>query len=145
MDAAVRHAYATALEIIPGADQLARAWPHAKAVASSSSQQLVELKLARVGLGDVFGDSIFTADNFRAKPHPDLFLASADHLNIHPQSCVVVEDSVNGVIAAKRAGMKVIGFTGGGHCLPDHPTLLTESGADWVFDSFSGIKQLLLH
>jgi beta-phosphoglucomutase-like phosphatase (HAD superfamily) len=48
--------------------------------------------------------------------------ASADH-------CVVIEDSLAGVQGARAAGMRVIGFTGGGHCGPTHAEMLKDAGA----------------
>ena len=45
------------------------------------------------------------------KPEPDLFLHAAGTMGVHPGECIVVEDSVNGVLAGKAAGMRVIGFT----------------------------------
>ncbi|WP_247407179.1 HAD-IA family hydrolase [Bradyrhizobium sp. 76] len=47
------------------------------------------------------------------KPDPGLFLHAGQTLGVHPSRCIVVEDSVSGVQAAKAAGMRVLGFTGG--------------------------------
>jgi HAD superfamily hydrolase (TIGR01509 family) len=47
------------------------------------------------------------------KPAPGLFLHAAQTLGVHPSRCVVVEDSLSGIHAAKAAGMRVLGFTGG--------------------------------
>lgn len=44
------------------------------------------------------------------KPAPDVYIETAKKLGISPKECIVVEDSKNGVIAAKAAGMKCIGF-----------------------------------
>jgi HAD superfamily hydrolase (TIGR01509 family) len=46
------------------------------------------------------------------KPDPGLFLHAAQALGVHPSRCVVVEDSLSGIHAAKAAGMRVLGFTG---------------------------------
>jgi beta-phosphoglucomutase-like phosphatase (HAD superfamily) len=59
--------------------------------------------------------------------------AVASSSSTNTARCMVVEDSVNGIVAAKRAGMTAIGFTGGGHCLDDHAQRLRNSGADLVF------------
>ncbi|MEL6933901.1 MAG: HAD family phosphatase, partial [Pseudomonadota bacterium] len=66
--------------------------------------------------------------------HPDIFLYSARMMGVDVSKCVVVEDSVAGVTAAKAAGMRAIGFTGGSHCLPDHADKLIAAGADTVID-----------
>jgi len=47
------------------------------------------------------------------KPDPGLFLHAAQTLGAHPSRCIVVEDSLSGIYAAKAAGMRVLGFTGG--------------------------------
>ena len=65
----------------------------------------------------------------RGKPAPDLFLHAAARMGATPQDCLVIEDSRFGVAAARAAGMRAIGFTGGGHCGPDHHAMLREAGA----------------
>jgi beta-phosphoglucomutase-like phosphatase (HAD superfamily) len=57
--------------------------------------------------------------------------------------CVVVEDSVAGVTAAKSAGMRVIGFTGGTHCRPDHGERLTAAGAGAIAREMRDLASLL--
>ena len=52
------------------------------------------------------------------KPAPDLFLHAAARMGVAPAECVVVEDSPAGIEAARRAGMRVIAFCGGGHAGP---------------------------
>lgn len=50
--------------------------------------------------------------------------------------CVVIEDSIAGVTSAKAAGIRVLGFVGVSHCLPEHGRELRDVGAELVFDSF---------
>ena len=107
-------------------------------VASSSRLPNLQWKLEHTGIADLFSPRIFSADMVdRGKPAPDLFLHAAATLGMEPRHCVVVEDSANGVIAGKAAGMKVIGFTGGDHCLPDQEAILMNSGAHVVIDDFA--------
>ncbi len=107
-------------------------------VASSAPLPELQWKLEHAGIADLFAPNIFSADMVdRGKPAPDLFLHAAAALAIEPRRCVVVEDSVNGVVAGKAAGMKVIGFTGGDHCPPDHETILMNNGAQVVIDDFA--------
>ena len=107
-------------------------------VASSSPLPDLQWKLEHTGIIDLFSPHIFSADMVdRGKPAPDLFLHAAATLGMEPRHCVVVEDSANGVIAGKAAGMKVIGFTGGDHCLPDQEAILIGNGAHVVIDDFA--------
>jgi mannitol-1-/sugar-/sorbitol-6-/2-deoxyglucose-6-phosphatase len=77
-------------------------------LATSSSQILVDAILKKLNAYDYF--SAITSAEFlqQGKPHPEVFLKCAGDLGIHPKKCLVIEDSVNGVIAGKAAGMKVV-------------------------------------
>ena len=73
----------------------------------------VEANLTQV-LGvppDRFAAVITAEDVARRKPHPDIFLAAACRLNLPAASCCVIEDAVNGVQAAKAAGMRCVAVT----------------------------------
>lgn len=79
-----------------------------RAVATSSSRHRARHHLQVAGLLDRLGP-LFTRDDVpRGKPHPDLYLAAARHLNQPPAHCLAFEDSYNGVRAAAAAGMPVI-------------------------------------
>lgn len=78
------------------------------AVASSSSHAWVDGHLARLGLEAFFDVVVCREDVAQAKPHPDLFLLAARRLGVSPNEVIVLEDSPNGVQAAKNAGMFVI-------------------------------------
>ena len=90
------------------------------AVASSSTQDYIELCTERAGIGHFF-DVRFSAQWVKnTKPAPDVFLAAAEKMGAAPEKCVVVEDSTNGTRAAKAAGMRCIGFDNpdsAGQCL----------------------------
>lgn len=84
-------------------------------LATSSSSRLMNAVLHKLRLQYSF-DAVVSAEFMDyGKPHPEVFLACANQLNVKPQECVVVEDSVNGVIAAKAAQMKVIAIPDGEH------------------------------
>ncbi len=88
----------------------ARAAGWASAVASSSPRVWIDRHLPRLGLESHF-DAIRTKDDVapgRTKPHPDLFLAACAALSVAPQNAVVIEDSENGVKAARAAGCFVV-------------------------------------
>jgi HAD superfamily hydrolase (TIGR01509 family) len=75
------------------------------AVVSSSSHQWVDGWLERLALAGYFQTTVCRGDAAAIKPAPDLFLAAAERLGVHPSACLVIEDSLNGVIAANAAGM----------------------------------------
>jgi mannitol-1-/sugar-/sorbitol-6-/2-deoxyglucose-6-phosphatase len=78
------------------------------AVASSSPLRLIEASLDRLQLRSRF-ELIVSAERERyGKPHPAVFITTADRLGVDPSECIVFEDSMRGVIAAKAAGMRCI-------------------------------------
>ena len=144
MMVAIDLAYEDRLQQLEGASALASVWPKFCAVASSSSMELLMCKLRMVELDGFFSDHIYSAEQVgRGKPHPAVFLHAAKSLSVDPERCIVIEDSVNGVIAARRAGMMALGFIGGGHCLKDHRHMLMDAGADDVFESHAEIEKIL--
>ena len=85
-------------------------------VASSGAVEKMQFTLGLTGLWDLFGGRVFSSSQVpRGKPFPDLFLHAAIAMNVQPFDCVVVEDSVPGVQAAKSAGMRVLGYVGAPH------------------------------
>jgi sugar-phosphatase len=85
----------------------ARAADLVLAIASSSTPVLIEAVLEKLGLGNTFTVIRSAMEEF-GKPHPAVFLSTARLLGVNPDACVVIEDSVAGVRAARAAGMRVI-------------------------------------
>ncbi len=79
-------------------------------LASSSSREFIEFMLSNLGLAGYFEVVISGEEVQRGKPFPDIFLKAAQGLSVEPSNCMVIEDSGHGVKAAKRAGMKCVGF-----------------------------------
>ena len=77
-----------------------------RAVASSSGMETIRTYLDSLGVLDDF-DVLLTANGLPSKPAPDVFLRAAEALHAAPESCLVLEDSVNGVRAGRAAGMTV--------------------------------------
>lgn len=100
------------LEAFPGARDFVLACRAAGllvAVASSADKIKVAANLQKLGLPAESWDAVVTGERVRRKkPAPDGFLAAAQDMNIEPTACVVVEDAVNGIRAAKAAGMRCI-------------------------------------
>ena len=111
--------FRAALQPVPGiAEALARLGGP-RAVASSSSPERLRLSLGLTGLWDAFAPHVYSATMVaHGKPAPDLFLMVAARLQADPADCVVIEDSPAGICAARAAGMRVVGFLGGGHARP---------------------------
>ncbi len=76
------------------------------AVVSSSSHHWVDRWLEKLELTSFFQEVVCRGDAASIKPAPDLFLEAARRLGVTPESCWVIEDSMNGFIAARAAGMK---------------------------------------
>jgi len=102
-------------------------------ICSNSTCESIKTMLTLTGLYDLFEGRIFSAPEVgtrRSKPAPDAYLYVADHYHTRPASVVVLEDSVHGAMAAKAAGMRVIGFTGASHAWPGLADKLMEAGAE---------------
>lgn len=137
-------AYATELKIMPGLANALDEIDLPICVASSSFPEKLRLGLETVGLYDRFMPNVVSATLVaHGKPEPDVFLFAAGWMKSSPMRCLVVEDSVPGVTAAVRAGMPVVGFTGGAHCGPDHKQLLIEAGAMSTFSRMSELPGLV--
>jgi HAD superfamily hydrolase (TIGR01509 family) len=100
------------LEAYPGALNLvlaARRTGLKTAAASSADLVKIEANLRKIGLPPESWDCVVTGDDVELKkPAPDIFLAAASRLHLRPECCTVVEDAVNGIRAAKAAGMRCV-------------------------------------
>lgn len=115
-------------------------------VASSGEVSKMTLTLGTTGIIDLFAGRLFSATMVkRGKPAPDLFLHAAREMNADPRACIVVEDSPFGLQAARAAGMRALGFTGGSH--RDHHRdrqMLLDAGADGVFQHMDDLPELVV-
>ncbi len=78
------------------------------AVASSANRELIDLALSLSGMDRWFEASVSSEEVERGKPAPDVYLEAASRLGVEPQHCAAVEDSTNGLLSAKAAGMLVV-------------------------------------
>lgn len=130
---------------IPGVDYALTKLPMLRCVASSSPVSYVRRGLQLTGLDHYFEPHLFSASMVRqGKPAPDLFLYAAQKMNVPPESCLVIEDSIPGIRAANAAGMPAFRFLGGSHIdLEKRPQDLTGVHAALTFSSMSKLPQLV--
>lgn len=108
------------------------------AVASSSSAQVVDLILAKSGLKHYFRVVVSGQMVEKSKPEPDIFFKAAAQLQIEPPNCLVIEDSTNGIRAAKSAGMVCVAYRGEGFTNQD------QSMADRVITDFNEMMAFIV-
>ena len=98
-------------------------------LATSSYTVLIDAVLESLGIRDRFDEIHSAEDEKYGKPHPAVYLTVAERLKLDPMRCLVIEDSLNGVISGKAAKMKVV-------CIPEkthHPEPKLNV-ADYLFD-----------
>jgi len=131
------------LSEVSGAAEAVAALRLPKAVASSSGSAFLREKLELGGLLAAFDPHVYSADLVgRGKPHPDIFLHAAERLGADPADCIAIEDSVNGVLSARAAGMEVWGFMGGGHMDDASGRRLIEAGAAMLVPTWAQARGL---
>lgn len=81
------------------------------AVATSAPTSNLDFTLKQLGIRQYFDQTIDISGVQNAKPDPEIYLKAAKKLGVAPERCIVMEDSVPGVEAGQRAGMKVVGLT----------------------------------
>lgn len=110
-------------------------------VASSGALEKMRFTLGLAGLWDLFDGRIFSASQVpRGKPFPDLFLHAAISMNVQPFDCIVVEDSLPGVQAARAAGMRALAYAGEPYA---NLAALKQAGGE-VFDAMNKLPGLVL-
>lgn len=138
-----RRRFAAELRAIDGVAEAVRSLApqgHAACVASSTALPALRRNLETAGLIDLFGEAVFSASQVRrGKPAPDVFLFAASQMGADPADCLVVEDSVAGTVAARRAGMPVVGFVGGGHADPGLGDRLRAAGARHIHPTMAAL------
>ena len=131
--------YREELPLIPGAREaalrLGERWP--LAVASSSNRPIIDLVLERAGLASAFAATVSSEEVGRGKPAPDVYLEAARRLGVPASCCAAVEDSRNGILSARAAGMRVLAIPNPRY--PPDPEAL--AAADDVLDSPDELTQ----
>lgn len=102
--------YRERLPLLPGAreavDRLSARWP--LGLASSSNREVIDLVMEHGGFARYFAAWVSSEEVGRGKPAPDVFAEAARRVGADPGRCVAVEDSHNGILSARSAGMRVL-------------------------------------
>jgi HAD superfamily hydrolase (TIGR01509 family) len=142
-EAEIDRRLARGLKAVAGAQEmLDRLEGQQRGVCSNSSTKRLKISLERTRLWDRFAPRIFSAvevGDFQPKPAPNVYRHAIAEFGVDPRDAVVLEDSVFGVQAAKAAGARVIGFTGGSHTWPGHADKLTDAGAETVINRLADL------
>jgi HAD superfamily hydrolase (TIGR01509 family) len=136
---------ATELEAVPGIHDLLDRLEGPRCICSNSTSERLRISLEKTDLYDRFKPYIYSAvevGSLEPKPAPNVYLHAAGEFGVDPREALVMEDSVFGVTAARAAGMRVVGFTGGRHTWPGHADLLTEAGAETVIRRFTDLPAI---
>jgi len=111
------------------------------ALATMSNREVIEKTLREKGIRDYF-DLVITVDEVKnPKPDPEVFLKCAEIMRCKPEKCVVIEDSIFGVMAARRAGMKCIAIPSGFYSKSD----LEKEKPDLIVDSIKEKDKILTY
>ncbi|MNY13410.1 Phosphorylated carbohydrates phosphatase [compost metagenome] len=109
-----------------------------RVLATSASQGNIDLALERLRLESGF-NVVVTAEHVRkGKPDPEVYLTAAQRVHADPKHCLVVEDAIPGVQAAKAAGAYCLGLS-----TSQSEAALIEAGADWVAPDFLALPEAL--
>ena len=112
---------------------------YAISLGSSSPVKLIKHSISLIGIQDHFDHLVSSEHVEKGKPFPDIFLKVAELYNVEPSQFTVIEDSHNGVLAAKAAGMKCIGYHNPNSGNQDL------SKADLIIDSFNKLSPYVLN
>ena len=128
------------LQAVDGAVDFVR-WAGSRyriALATSATARNRVATFRLLGIGDLFHAVVDASGHHRPKPDPEVFLIALDKLQLKADECWIIEDSVNGLRAAKAAGCFAVAIT-----TTFDRELLSVAGADTVVDSFAELQALL--
>lgn len=83
-------------------------------LATNSPRRIIPVVLKKLDASHLFDVTLSADSEIKGKPDPAIYLSAAKKLGTSPETCLVIEDSYSGMLAAKNAGMKVMAFTNGG-------------------------------
>jgi HAD superfamily hydrolase (TIGR01509 family) len=125
------------LELLSGVEELIKDYhKHGLTLilASSASMFTINNVMERFNLNPFFKDKLSGADLQASKPHPEIFIKAAEAANCKPSECLVIEDSTNGIIAAKDANIYCVAYKS------EHSKNQDYSRADKVISDYKSIR-----
>ena len=131
---------------IPGVHEMLDRLDGPRCLCSNSGSARILISLKKTLLYDRFTPYIFSAlevGTFEPKPSPNVYLYALAQFRTAPRDAIVIEDSIPGVMAARAAGTRVIGFTGGSHTFSGHADLLTDAGAETVIRRLADLPPVI--
>jgi sugar-phosphatase len=121
---------------LPGARALlATVPPTHRAVVTSATRPLAEVRLRAAGLWDLVPQLVTASDILHGKPHPEPYLKGAAVLQLSPQDCVVIEDAASGTRSGKAAGARVLAI----RTTSDDNSILA-AGANWIANDCASLR-----
>jgi HAD superfamily hydrolase (TIGR01509 family) len=135
----------TELKPVTGTAELLSKITLPKCVASNGNRRTVVSSLSITNLDRFFApEHVFTGEMVTiGKPAPDIFLLAAKTMGYAPSRCLVIEDSVAGITAAKAAGMTVIGFCGGTHNNAETNKKVVDAEPDYIINDMRLVEEYL--
>jgi HAD superfamily hydrolase (TIGR01509 family) len=138
----VEERYRRELPLLPGAvdavRRLAGRWR--LGLASSSNRPIIDLVLELAGIAELFEVTVSSEEVDRGKPAPDVYLEAARRLRVEPRRSAAIEDSTNGLLAARAAGLAVVAIPN--HAFPPGPEAL--EAAEVVLDSLDALSPAVI-
>lgn len=115
-------------------------------IATGTLKEKMEIKLKVSNIGKYFSEeNVFTADMVeKGKPEPDLFLLACEKMGEKPEDAIIVEDSIAGLIAAKRAGCLPVAFVKYAPKDDNYLKAIKNLGIENVFDDMKKLKENIL-
>jgi HAD superfamily hydrolase (TIGR01509 family) len=137
-------AYRRELKAISGVADALSAIDMPKSIGTNGPRARALLALEVTGLKPHFDERLTTFEDVeRGKPFPDVYLLAAKRAGFAPEQCVVVEDSLTGVMAAVAAGCLTLGFTGAHLHRDEHALQLIGLGAARVFHDMADLPKII--
>lgn len=113
-------------------------------IASNAHTDWTTHKIELLNIGHLFENILLGTNSVKyPKPAPDMFKLAADTAGTAYENCVVIEDGIYGIQAAKHLGMAPLGFTGQVSKLPNHHQNLTDAGAMLTFDDMRELPKII--